>query len=91
MCYIYYNIMLFSLKKKELIICDDIGEPVEYYAEYNKLDKENIVYYHLYMKFKQVEGISGGSAGKESGCNAGDMGLITGLGRFPWEKKSRNN
>ena len=32
--------MLFSLKKKkELVICDDIGEPVEYYAECNKLDK----------------------------------------------------
>ena len=48
--------MLFSLKKKELIICDDIGEPVEYYAEYNKLDKENIVYYHLYMKVKTSRG-----------------------------------
>ena len=31
--------MLFSIIKKELIICDDIGEPVEYYAECNKLDK----------------------------------------------------
>ena len=24
-----------------------------------------------------------GSAGKESACNAGDLGLIPGLGRFP--------
>ena len=26
-----------------------------------------------------------GSAGKESACNAGDLGLIPGLGRFPRE------
>ena len=25
-----------------------------------------------------------GSAGKESTCNAGDLGVIPGLGRFPW-------
>ena len=28
-------------------------------------------------------GFSGGSAGKESACNAGDVGLIPGLGRSP--------
>ena len=28
-----------------------------------------------------------GSAGKESGCNVGDLGLIPGLGRFPGEGK----
>ena len=28
-----------------------------------------------------------GSAGKESACNAGDLGLIPGLGRSPWEGK----
>ena len=27
----------------------------------------------------------GGSAGKESACNAGDLGLIPGLGRSPGE------
>ena len=27
----------------------------------------------------------GGSAGKESACNAGDLGSITGLRRFPGE------
>ena len=30
---------------------------------------------------------SGGSAGKESACNAGDLGLIPGLGRSPGEEK----
>ena len=29
----------------------------------------------------------GGSADKESSCNAGDLGLIPGLGRFPEEGK----
>jgi len=28
-----------------------------------------------------------GSAGKESACNVGDLGLIPGLGRFPGEGK----
>ena len=30
-------------------------------------------------------GFPGGSAGKESTCNAGDWGLIAGLGRSPGE------
>ena len=29
----------------------------------------------------------GGSDGKESACNAGDLGSIPGLGRFPWRKE----
>ena len=32
-------------------------------------------------------GFPGGSAGKESACNAGDLGLIPGLGRSPREEK----
>ena len=32
-------------------------------------------------------GFPGGSAGKESACNVGDLGLIPGLGRFPGEGK----
>ena len=28
-------------------------------------------------------GFPGGSDGKESGCNVGDLGLTPGLGRFP--------
>ena len=31
---------------------------------------------------------SSGSAGKESACNAGDLGLIPGLGRSPGEGKA---
>ena len=32
-------------------------------------------------------GFPGGSAGKESACNVGDLGLIPGLGRSPGEGK----
>ena len=32
------------------------------------------------------QGFPGGSAGKESTCNAGDLGLIPGLGRSPGER-----
>ena len=32
-------------------------------------------------------GFPGSSAGKESTCNAGDLGLILGLGRSPGEGK----
>ena len=32
-------------------------------------------------------GFPGGSAGKESACNAGDLGSIPGLGRWPGEGK----
>ena len=33
------------------------------------------------------QGFPGGSADKESTCNAGDLGLVPGLGRFPGEGK----
>ena len=32
-------------------------------------------------------GFPGGSDGKESACNAGDQGLIIGLGRSPGKRK----
>ena len=32
------------------------------------------------------KGFPGGSNGKESACNAGDLGSIPGLGRFPGEE-----
>jgi len=35
----------------------------------------------------RITGFPGGSASKESACNAGDLGLIPGLGRSPGEGK----
>ena len=37
--------------------------------------------------FIGIWGFPCGSAGKESACNAGDLGLIPGLGRSPGEGK----
>ena len=37
------------------------------------------------FRIKTGMGFSGGSAGKESICNAGDLGLIPGLRRSPGE------
>ena len=35
------------------------------------------------MSLISTKGLSGGSDGKDSACNAGDLGLIPGLGRSP--------
>ena len=43
-------------------------------------------HYTLVQKKKKM-GLLGGSADKESACNAGDPGLIPGLGRSPGEGK----
>ena len=37
--------------------------------------------------YMYTQGFPGGSAGKESACNAGDLGSIPGLGRCPGEGK----
>ena len=42
----------------------------------------------LNARFSDLLGFPGGSAGKESSCNAGDLGLIPGLGRSPGEENS---
>ena len=38
-------------------------------------------------KVLEEMGFPGGSAGKESACNAGDLGSILGLGKSPGEGK----
>ena len=43
---------------------------------------EGIGYTH-----SSVLGLPFGSAGKEAACNTGDLGLISGLGRYPGEGK----
>ena len=36
--------------------------------------------------FARIWGFPGSSAGKESACNVGDPGLISGSGSFPWRR-----
>ena len=40
---------------------------------------------HPFLEGHNFGGVPGGSAGKESACNTGDLGLIPGLGRSPGE------
>ena len=42
-----------------------------------------VVYMCVWYIYIHKTGFPCGSAGKESACNAGDMGLIPGLARFP--------
>ena len=46
-----------------------------------------VEFIQLNKSFKSV-GFPGGSAGKESACNAGALGLSPGLGRLPGEGNS---
>ena len=39
----------------------------------------------IWEVYTQNVGFPGGSVGKESACNAGDLGMIPGLGRSPGE------
>ena len=41
----------------------------------------------MFLKCGKAMGFPCGSAGKESTCNVGDLGLIPGLGRSPKEGK----
>ena len=43
--------------------------------------------YYLLPNLGHLRGFPSGSAGKESVCNAGDLGSIPGLGRSPGEGK----
>ena len=49
-----------------------------------KMKEEAVIFFFLLFGYI-ILGFTGGSAGKESVCNAGDLGLIPGLGRSPGE------
>ena len=48
------------------------------------------MYLSMYYNYliRNIMGFPCGSAGKEPARNAGDLGLIPGLGRYPGERKS---
>ena len=46
------------------------------------------LFFNILLIFFGREGFPGGSAGKESTCNVGDLGSIAGLGRSPEEGNS---
>ena len=43
------------------------------------------IFTFFFLQNQTQKGFPGGSAGKESACNAGDLGSIHGLGRFSGE------
>jgi len=49
------------------------------------LQKNSITFFLLFSLSAIVKGFSCGSDGKESACNAGDLGSIPGSGRSPGE------
>ena len=49
----------------------------------NRINKGELIYQPITLK----KGFPGGSDGKESACNAGDLSSIPGLGRSPGEGK----
>ena len=49
-----------------------------------KLDtKHYIIYVSIDMKWPEKAKLPSGSNGKEPACNGGDLGSISGLGRYP--------
>ena len=51
---------------------------VQFLAQEDQLEKGEATH-------SSILGLSYSSAGKESSCNVGDLGSISGLGRFPGE------
>ena len=48
------------------------------------------IHIHIHI-LKYMWGFPGGSDGKASACNAGDLGLIPGLGRSPGEEMASHS
>ena len=44
------------------------------------------IHTYIILKLFSIMDFPHSSVGKESGCNAGDLGLIPGLGRYPGER-----
>ena len=65
-------------KKKNLPAMQET--PVGFLGQENPLEKG-------YTPHASILGLPCGSSGKESACNAGDLGSIPGLGRAPGEGK----
>ena len=72
--------LLAAAAAKSLQLCPTLCDPIE--GLYLKS-----LLFPLVRKYKGFKDFPCGSAGKESTCNGGDLGLIPGLGRSPREGK----
>ena len=59
---------------------------IRYFTTYSKFKPQIDYFYELFSsKIYFIIGFPGGSDGKDSACNAGDVGSIPGSGRSPGE------
>ena len=72
--------LLAAAATKSLQLCPTLCDPIE--GLYLKS-----LLFPLVRKYKGFKDFPCGSAGKESTCNGGDLGLIPGLGGSPGEGK----
>ena len=75
-----YTLNLLAAAAKSLQLCLTLCDPID--GLYFKS-----LLFPLVRKYKGFKDFPCGSAGKESTCSAGDLGLISGLGRSPGEGK----
>ena len=50
-----YNRILFSHKKLNFAICDNMDGPWKHYAKGNKSEKKNTIWSHLYVESKNKQ------------------------------------
>ena len=62
----------------------DLHQPGIYFYFFGP---ENCLRFFCVLILKYIQGFPCGSEVKASAYNAGDSGLIPGLGRFPWRRK----
>ena len=58
---------------------------------YGKMQESGLTEIILLIRIQTIWGFPCGSAGKESACNAGNLGLIPGLRRYPGEGKATHS
>ena len=68
----------------------DTTEQITLYSHvsYFSFIVSHLIFHDIYFLFTcnhRMKDFSGASDGKESACNVGDLGLISGSGRFPGE------
>ena len=67
----------------ELVLIPTASALVQFIKKKKKEKKEPFLY--------RIEHFPGGSDSKESICNSGDLGSISGLGRLPWRREQLPN
>ena len=56
------------------------------YCKFYHIREERVLKIMFFL-YQKKRGFPCGSAGRETASNAGDLGSIPGLGRFPWRKE----